>query len=288
VKTRIPSFLLVLALSILACRSPINRPPDNFSDSGYYVRGDEVYYHSGFPNEPYIIPDADADSFVIIDTSYAKDATIVYFDGRPIPGADPSSFELLESTFSRDDQHVYVSGELFSDDPAGFEHIEGNIYRDSEHIYWSTSTVSDDPDGLRIIGEDGFYTYFADSTTVYINGNEIVDADPGSFILLQESYTKDAAHIYYFDHPILEVDSSTFEVIISPYSRDATQVFWMETPLPDADPATFKVLNADFQCSADAQTAYYQNLIIPNFDPSIIPAGSIVTNCDESGLYYSP
>jgi hypothetical protein len=287
-KTPIRIMLLALGLAIFACGNPFNPPPNNFSDGGYYVRGNTVYYHSGFPDEPYELPDADADSFFIIDATYARDNTTVYFDGRPIPGADPSSFETLESTFSRDDQHVYAGGELFSDDPAGFEHIEGYIYRDSHHIYWSTSTVSDDPGGLRIIGEDGYYTYFADSTTVFLNGGQILDADPETFAILQEVYSQDASHIFYFDGPIEGADMTTFEVIVIPYSRDSTHVYWKAKPIPEADPATFQVLNENFECSADLETDYYQDHIIPNFDASVIPAGSIVTNCDEAGLYYSP
>lgn len=272
--------------SFVVYRLIVSLAPSNFDDSGYYVRGSKVFYHRGFPGEPFVIPNVDTHSFVIIDSEYAHDKTYVYLLGAILPGADPASFEIFDDTFTRDANHVYLQDQIFSDDPAHFEHVDGNIYRDSQHIYWSTSVISDDPSHLTVLGNSGFYTFLRDSTSVYIQGNPIQGVDPATFKLISDAYSRDASHIFYFDQAISGVDLSTFEVIASPYSRDAAHVYFMENILPDADPAAFVVLNVDFQCSADATHAYYQGDLIPNFDPASIPDGAIVTNCDESGIYF--
>jgi hypothetical protein len=62
----------------------------------------------------------------------------------------------------------------------------------------------------------------------------------------------------------------------------------MENIIPGADPKTFRVLNANFECSADAQFAFYQNKIIQNVDASTLPPDVQVNNCTETELYTNP
>jgi hypothetical protein len=268
-----------------------NQPPSTVTNnSGYYIRGSKVYYLGGFPSTAFELEGADVRTFEILDDSqvYARDQGQVYFNGHVIPDADPATFELLDSPYSKDSRHVYVSGEIFTDDPVTFEIVSGNIMRDAQHIYWSTSIISDDPTNLVVLGGENYYTYLHDSTTVFVNGNPIPDADPASFEIIMDGYSRDASHIFYFNEILPEADSASFEVLESPFSRDVDSVFWMENVISGADPATFKVLNADFECSADANVAFYQDQAIPNFDPNSVHAGSQVTNCDSNGLYFSP
>jgi hypothetical protein len=266
-----------------------NRPPSSLSNSGYYIRGSKIYYHPGFGlAEPFEISLADRDSFVILDERYALDATYVFYEGAMMVDADPSTFELLDSPFSRDAKHVYASGEIFSDDPINFEIISENISRDSDHIYWSGNIISDDPSHLVVIWDQNYYTYLKDSTTVFVNGNPIPKADIATFEVILDTYARDAAHIFYFGEIISEADTSTFEVLGSPYGRDAESVFWMENVIIGADPNTFRVLNANFECSADAVHAYYQNAIIQNVDAAELAPDVQVNNCTATELYTNP
>lgn len=278
-----------LALLVVGYIFLQNRPPSSLSERGYYVRGSTLYFHSGFGfAEPFEINGADFDSFKILDEAYALDTFRVYYNGGPISDADPSTFEILESNFSRDARHVYRSGDVFSDDPLNFEILGENIYRDSRHIYWSAEIISDDPSQLVVIGSSSQYTYLKDSRTVFVYGNPIQGADPATFEIITDSFSRDATHIFYFDEIIPEADSATFVVIESPYARDSNAVFWMKNIITGADPATFQVLNANFECSADSEHAYYQNSIIQNADPSTFPPDSIVTNCTEADIFFSP
>jgi hypothetical protein len=266
-----------------------NQPPSSLgNDSGYYIRGNKVYYLAGFPSTAFEIGSANVQAFTIIDTQYALDDVHVYFTGSAIEDADPATFELLESPFSRDARHVYVSGTIFTNDPVNFEIVSGNALRDSQHIYWGTEIISDDPSNLKILYSENYYTYLQDSTTVFVNGNPIQGADLPTFEVILDDYAQDAVHIFYFGEIIPEADPATFEILESPYARDLDSVFWMENIIAGVDVATFRVLNANFECSADASFAYYQDQSVPNFDPNSIPATSQVTNCDSNGMYFSP
>lgn len=266
-----------------------SRPPSSaINDSGYYIRGSKVYYLGGFPSTAFEIGGANASTFKVIDSTYGLDDVHVYFNGSVVPDSDSSTFEVLAGYFSRDARHVYISGEIFTDDPANFEILGGNISRDSQHIYWSDKVISDDPSSLEVVGRWDFYTYLKDSTTVFVNGEVIQDADPMTFEVFSGAYSRDDADVFYFSEPIPDADSSTFEIIESPYARDADSVFWMENVIHDADPQTFRVLNADFECSMDVDHVYYQDQVIEGFDPSTLSSNVQVTNCSATELYTNP
>ncbi len=294
-QTHIFSGVIFLCLCLLLTAAGIgylyfsDQPPGSLSNSGYYVRRTKVFYHPGFGlSAPFEVVDADHDSFVILDGSYAMDEFHVFYGGSPIPDADPSTFELLASPFSRDTRHVYASGTIFSDDPKNFEILAENLTRDSQHVYWSGAVISDDPADLVLVGSWDYYTYVKDSKSVFVNGGKIPNADPATFEVIVDAYSRDASHIFYFNVLIPKADPATFEILESPYAKDSTLVFWQENVIPGADPLTFRVLNANFECSADAKFAYYQDQTIKNFDASTLPVDVQVNNCSATELYITP
>lgn len=266
-----------------------NLPPSVMEDSGYYIRLTKVYYKGGFPSSAFEIEGADVSTFEILDESqqYAIDKNHVYFNGFIIPDGDPTTFEVLESYYSRDKNHVYISGTVFTNDPANFEIVYGYIMRDSEHIYWSDTIISDDPTNIEIIEDLGFYTYWKNSTNIFINGSPIEDASMDTFEPIADAYSHDDTYIFYGDEILPQADVTSFQVLESPYTKDNTHVFWKANIIPNADPTTFIVWLANFECSADAQTAYYQDQPIPNFDPSTIPTDSRVIGCNNTEVILS-
>ena len=199
---RLIAALCLVAVALVPACSRNEAPNSLFDAAGYHLRGDKVYYLSAFPGKANEIAGADAASFKAFDTTYAKDRSNAYFDGRPIPAADTTSFDVLNrSGFAKDRNHVYQLDRPISDDPAHFA-----IVSNSDH-----------------------YLYTKDSRTIHVTGN----------------------------------------------------------PIPDADPATFRVLNAAFECSADAERAYYRQSVIAGADPRTFPLGRAVTNCTETSLSFA-
>ena len=84
-----------------------------------------------------------------------------------------------------------------------------------------------------------------------------------------------------------EADPSTFRPLEGPYARDAAHVYWMGKTIDGADASTFRVLNANFECSADDQRAYYRKTVIAATDPRTFPPDRAVTNCSETSISFS-
>jgi hypothetical protein len=280
--------LCLVAVALLpACGR--NRAPNSlFEAAGYHVRGDKVYYLSAFPGKAFEIA-ADAASFKVFDTTYAKDRSNAYFDGHPIPGADATSFDVLDrSGFAKDRNHVYQLDRPISDDPGHFELIDGGLSKDTAAVYWTDGSVlSDDPAHFAIVSTNDHYLYTKGSRTIHVNGNPIPDADPATFHVLQGAYAQDAQHVFYFSDPIQDADAATFRALEGPYASDSRRVYWMGKPIDSADPATFRVSNAAFECSADAERAYYRQAVIVGADPRTFPSGRAVTNCTEASISFT-
>jgi len=279
--------LVALALSPACSR---NKPPNSLFDAaGYHVRGDKVYYLVAFPGKASEIAGADGASFTAFHTTYSKDSSNAYFDGRPITGADATTFDVLDrSGFAKDRSHVYQLDRAFSDDPAHFELLDGGLSKDSANVYWTDGGVlSDDPVHFAIVSNNDHYLFTRDARTVQVNGNPIPDADPATFRVLQGAYAQDTRRIFYFTDPIIDADAASFRPLDGPYGGDARRVYWMGKPIDGADAATFRVLNAAFECSADAERAYYRQSVITGADPRKFPPGRAVTNCTETSVSFA-
>ena len=281
--------LCLVAVALLPACSRNNAPNSLFDAAGYHVRGDKVFYLSAFPGTAFEMAGADAASFKAFDTTYAKDRSNAYFDGRPISGADATSFDVLDrSGFAKDRNHVYQLDRPISDDPGHFELIDGGLSKDSAAVYWTDGSVlSDDPAHFAIVSNNDHYLYTKDSRTVHVNGNPIADADLATFHVMQGAYAQDARRIFYFTDPIIDADAASFRPLDGPYAGDARRVYWMGKAIDGADPATFRVLNAAFECSADAERAYYRQSVIAGADPRTFPPGRAVTNCTETSVSFA-
>jgi hypothetical protein len=252
------------------------------------VRGDKVYYLAAFPGTAAEIVGADPTSFKASDSTYAKDTSNAYFDGHPIAEADAPTFDVLKRDgFAKDRSHVYLLDRSISDDPAHFELLDGGLSKDSTSVYWTDGSVlSKDPAHFAVVSNDDHYMFTKDRRTVQVNGNPIADADPATFRVLKGAYAQDAGHVFYVSDPIETADAASFRPLDGPYARDVGRAYWMGKPIDGADPATFRVLNGAFECSADAERAYYRQSVITNADPHKFPPGRAVTNCSETSVSF--
>lgn len=281
--------LCLVAVALVPACSRNKAPNSLFDAAGYHVREDKVYYLAAFPGKASEIAGADAASFKAFDTTYAKDRSNAYFDGRPISGADATTFEVLNrSGFAKDRSHVYQLDRPISDDPAHFELLDGGLSKDSTSVYWTDGGVlSKDPAHFTVVSNSDHYLFTKDSRTVQVNGNPITDAEPATFRVLQGAYAQDARHVFYFSDAIENADAATFRPLDGPYASDVHRVYWMGKPIDGADPTTFRVLNAAFECSADAVRAYYRQSVIVNADPGKFPPDRDVTNCTETSISFA-
>jgi DKNYY family protein len=275
--------------AVLAAGCGGDRPPNVLFDAaGYHISGDTVYYLKAFPGKAFKIDGADAATFEAFDSTFARDHTNVYIDGVRLPDADADSFTLLNRPgFARDSTHVFQRDRVFSADPAHFVLMDGELSKDSTSVYWPDGTVlSDDPEHFTIISNTDHYLFAKDRQTVSVNGNAIVGADPVSFVVLHGAYARDGARIFYFTDQMPAADAASFQVVDGPYAGDSARVYWMGKEIAGADPSTFRVLNAAFECSADRSRAYYRDTPIAGADPRTFPPAGAATGCSETTIAF--
>ncbi|MET3961541.1 hypothetical protein ABIE44_001475 [Marmoricola sp. OAE513] len=233
--------LLVLAFLVALAGCGDGAPSSLFSSSGYHVRGEKVYYLRAFPGDASRIETADATTFTVLDTTYAKDKNAVYLDGEVLTEADPATFELLDrANYTADASHVFLSGKVLSTDVAHFELIADGLAKDSEKVFWSDGSVlSEDPAGFSTLSSGDGYLYNVDSRTVFVNGNPIEGANPDSFQIVGGAYATDGDDVYYFTDRVRDADARSVKALEGSYARDGDRVFWRGKTIPGADPATF-------------------------------------------------
>ncbi len=145
------------------------------------------------------------------ETGYEKDATHVYYMGSIIPGADPNSFVVFDS-------------------------INEAYGKDANNVYFGTSTVQ----GADAATFSAFDIYGTDTRAVYLEGKVIPDADPKTFVDLNENYSKDAHNVYYQYQIIPGADPNTIQVISDyEYAKDKNHVYDWGKVMTGVNPATF-------------------------------------------------
>lgn len=271
---KLPRLLRVLCASVCcallsACG---DGKPGAFDKSGYHVDGAKVWYLENWTSKPFEVAGVDASTFQCplpkdASETYARDRHRVYLRGRALAGVDPATFEILDGSYSRDASHVYRGETRICDDPAHFEVLSANFVKNSKvvyRLYPQVEVQTTDVASFRKLAENEGYSYFADRSQVYVNGNPIEGADPASFTVVQGGHGRDARRAYYFDSPLPEGTLlESYQVLTGQYSRDARRVYFMEWVMEGADPVTFEVTDAKFQRGKDARRTYEQGEPVP-------------------------
>ena len=134
---------------------------------------------------------------------------------------------------------------------ANYEYHEGK-----DGWYFIDTKISEAESGsFHVLNQDMQYTIFnpcksgpdfayaADKFHVYRYGVSLSDADPATFLLVDDGYARDAKHVYYEGKILHEADAGTFEQITSgDFFKDSGHVYIYGTAIKDADPATFALI----------------------------------------------
>lgn len=205
---------------------------------GYYRNGSNIYkeYQSreGFSQSDYRVYEikkADANTFVPLSYSYAKDKNHAYYFERPFD-AELSSFENVDDRYAKDSNHVYYRGDVLKQANPGSFMIVSHGNRTS-----------------------GFF-YAKDDVRVFYEDTEIEFADPQTFEVLSGftlRYSRDKNHVWYDGKLMKDADPTTFQVLFgddSKYSRDKDGIY-VFGKVTDFDIATFGVVAGQNQGKSD-------------------------------------
>lgn len=193
-------------------------------EHAWRVEEGKVYW--GSSTKP--IRGADATTFRVFNTIWARDEKRVFVYGSLIRGADADTFEIFNELYARDCSRGYYSfGVIKTADPTTFRALDSGLrktrYRwkshsgfaaDSENVYHYTLTIGKpsilrgaDPSTFEPIGCD----FGKDAKHVYKGHSKIPKADPSSFRLLGLQYATDGKRIYYGNQIVEGADVDSFE-----------------------------------------------------------------------------
>jgi hypothetical protein len=142
-----------------------------------------------------------------LSNNYSTNDNKVYYEGKIMEGADARTFKVIENPnnlvdYAVDANHVYRRGQVLNIaiNPGSFEVVFPNVIRDKDYVFFSrpdseyNRVQNVDIGTLQDLGKN----YYGDKNTVWFLGVEIAGADPYSFEVLDDMYTKDRMRVYSF------------------------------------------------------------------------------------------
>jgi hypothetical protein len=115
-------------------------------------------------------------------------------------------------------------------------------------------------------------------------------ADPAtSEVLARDGVARDGAHVFQRDR-IVSDDPAHFELLDGNPTRDSRAVYRSDGRMLSEDTDGFAIVSDtdhylftnDFECSADAASAYYRGA-----DPATFPPDRAVTTCSETSVSFA-
>ncbi len=243
---------------------------------GFLVEnGKAVYYaEPTYPGQAaWTLKDVDLNSFVILNSVWAKDRKHVWAQSRPVRGAYAPAFQALNAALGRDNECVFDSlGRMVKGvNAAAFEVLDDGLQ--------GRAVITCGIESYACC-EAKIYHYASwDHKTMWLRG-----ADASTFRALKWGYGGDAQRVYSGNRLVKGAHAGSFRQLTPWFSTDGQSIFYFAQTVVGADPATFEALGAEFwkgavpPCEAiqgrndmwarDRNHVYYQHLVIEELDPA--------------------
>ncbi|WP_431122093.1 DKNYY domain-containing protein [Variovorax paradoxus] len=228
---------------------------------------------------------------------YARDDVHVYKRGEVIKGADPASFVFINHYYAKDNHAVYGEHGLLTDRVDTFRVLPSGYATDGVRHYL----------GAIAIEGDGFvaldWGYSKTNDRVFIRGVPLEGAHAPTFTPIAQSsvWAKDQNRVYYMDRHVVGANPKTIELMSGNgmFARDDRGVYFGEKHVVGANPAAARVLgnsnyvvddnsvfagtqqlsrdvttfkNYGFAWSKDRTAVYFQDVVVPEAEPSSFDA----------------
>ncbi len=252
--------------------------PATFEILGCYYARDRhrVYAFADWHPKISVVPDADPESFLDLDTGYGTDRRNLYFHGKKSNGCklgdddrvfgfirahpelvgywwnktlevDLESFEVASDGYARDRRSVYLNGRRLEEvSPGGLRSLGHGFCADREAAYWFEVSRAGDLPWWVVNGEV--------SGSVDRDGDRLDGADPDRLEILGSSHARERScpgstirrRCFFRDLPLAGADAATFEILSPDVARDAERVWWFDKRLRKADARHFEMLSECF------------------------------------------
>lgn len=185
-----------------------------------------------------------SDGFTVISPYYRKDKNQAYYFNTPIPESDPDTFKVLNDAISKDKINLYYNGNIIEN-----KKLSETSRSDADELQkmWKWKSLHLDVTTVILVPSDDieditndFYAY---NNEVYARNKKLTDVKPADVVVLdqdEKTFVRIGNQVFYYGIAILGADPETFTVISDRFSKDANHVYWSEHRVTDADPSTFE------------------------------------------------
>lgn len=177
----------------------------------HYIENGQVWFQSHWGKR--LVIDADAETFQPLSGGFGKDANHVYFTDEFVNGAQPETFRVIDFHTGIDANFVFTGNDKCIEcDRETFTKLPHNNYRDKYFVYYGQGN-------MRILK----------------------DADPKTFTVLNNWFSKDANYVFQNGAKIPGADANTFSLtscgISEVSAEDKNRCYWYSEAVPcDCEP----------------------------------------------------
>ena len=218
-------------------------------DNRYYKDKTNIYYNKNGKLKK--IEDVNFKSFGILEENsyFGKDKNNIYYKGDKLEKIDRNSFKVLNESYNnsiiKDKNGIYIltkessiktikiDKNIKNIDFNSFEEITNYpyVFKDKNAVY----TLNTDDDKIATVFNFRGIDYKI---------NELSDANPNMFDMIELNYFKDDKNVYYFSDKekmikkIKNVDSESFEIMNDDYAKDKNNAYYKGKIFKEADSKT--------------------------------------------------
>ena len=218
-------------------------------DNRYYKDKTNIYYNKNGKLKK--IEDVNFKSFGILEENsyFGKDKNNIYYKGDKLEKIDRNSFKVLNESYNnsiiKDKNGIYIltkessiktikiNKNIKNIDFNSFEEITNYpyVFKDKNAVY----TLNTDDDKIATVFNFRGIDYKI---------NELSDANPNMFDMIELNYFKDDKNVYYFSDKekmikkIKNVDSESFEIMNDDYAKDKNNAYYKGKIFKEADSKT--------------------------------------------------
>jgi len=249
--------------------------------------------------------DADANTFkLMMRTLYGTDGKNVYYQSTKLLDVDAGKFKLENTSVGLSDQYVYYYGvKLEGIHPDNFVFGSDYVKNDSVVYYLrEADTGTFEVTSVCVIGAKGknyrcIEDKIKDETPIlfgiYESGvyfrnyenEEVFDADPMTFQILNEYYGKDKNAVYFTTRKVEGADVHAFELVTNNVGRDKLAVYYGKDKIAGADPKTYVSLNRRY--GKDNKNAFYDDKVIRSVELSSFEVINDLYAKDKNHVFFN-
>lgn len=219
----------------------------------------------------------DLSSFQNLGFGYIKDSENVYtqpfaWDYEPLKDADSESFIALNETFARDKNHYFYKKIKLTDiDYETFKPFTRYAVDKNRAYYFQNPTQIKTISNVDYESFEEINKFYAkDKSNLYYGNSPIPNINIKDITMNKFGILHNNTHVIIDDEAIITVDPNTFHKVgkdgFAKFYKDQYRVYFKNKPIPDADPKTFELIETQIlgrNLAKDINGCFQANQRIP-------------------------